>query len=72
MPKPTRQPNKLHQQILGSLVDTRPASWEHKKIDPEDPKKVVTTKVTSALLKSALAQNVSEQSVEQAAKRWIK
>lgn len=45
-PKPTRQPNKLHQQILGSLLANKSST--------------------------PLAANVSEASMEQAAKRWIK
>ncbi len=70
MPK---RPNKLRQQIVGDLIHTTPSSWERKTLSKnEEGKEVVsTTKVTNNALRYALAQNVSEESVERLARRWL-
>lgn len=70
-----RKANPLHQQILGSLLETRTASWVHRAIDPksENPKKpnLIETKMAGSELVYPLARNVSEASVERAARRWL-
>lgn len=73
-PKPAAKANLNHQKILAALVETKPVSWTHKRIDPAsaDPRKpeVISTKVTGTELRFPLARNVSEFNVERAARRW--
>ncbi|QDP45367.1 hypothetical protein SEA_SOILDRAGON_68 [Mycobacterium phage SoilDragon] len=75
MAKPTPKANRLHQQILGDLIATKPTVWAQKSIDPNspDPKRpiVIERKHYGTELARPLARNVSEHNVERAAKRWI-
>ncbi|AHY27129.1 hypothetical protein PBI_PHANTASTIC_66 [Mycobacterium phage Phantastic] len=75
MPKPTPKANRIHQQLLAGLIETRPTSWTRKTVDPKspDPRKpnIIETKVVGKELRFPLARNVSEFNVELAAKRWI-
>ena len=70
MPK---RPNKLRQQLLAGLIETKPTSWSRKTISHDDDgKEVVTTsKVSHDALRYPLAQNVSDHNIEAAAKRWM-
>lgn len=65
--------NPLAPQILSALIETKPASWELKTLAKDgDGKEIVKTrKVTNNALRYALAQNVSEESVERLARRWL-
>ena len=77
MSSPNEMPkkkNEIQQQTLASLIALAPASWERKTIvKGEDGKDTVETKrVTRNVLRNSLAQNVSEENVERASKRWIR
>ena len=69
--KPVAKTNLVHQQLLAGLIETTEFSTTYKKWDEEN-KDVVTEKVKRLGLRSPLAQNISEENVERAAKRWIK
>lgn len=73
MPKPIKKANRIHQQLLGGLIETKPTSWERKTLakDAEGKEIVNTTKVTKQTLRFPLAQNVSEDNVERASRRWL-
>ncbi|AFQ97369.1 hypothetical protein FGG47_gp33 [Mycobacterium phage Rebeuca] len=68
-----RKVNPLRQKLLGSLIETKPVSWTQKTVAKgPDGKEVVTEhKRTRQGLRYPLAQNVSNDNVERAAKRWI-
>ena len=70
MPK---RPNKLKQQLVSNLIETRPASWTRKTLtkDEDGKEKVKSEKVAQSELRFPLAQNFSWDSVERLAKRWI-
>ena len=65
--------NKIHQQVVGSLIDSKPANRTVKTLaKDEDGKEIVKTKTVKATeLRNPLAQNVSEHNVERLAKRWL-
>lgn len=65
--------NKLRQQLLAGLIETKPSSWERKSLSrDEDGKEVLeSVKVTHDALRYPLAQNVSDDSVERTARRWL-
>lgn len=67
------KPNKIRMQVLSGLIALAPYSWQRKSLSrDEDGKEVVTTtQVTRAGLRYPLAQNVSEESVENLAKRLM-
>lgn len=74
--KPNEMPkkaNKLRQQMLAGLIETKPSSWERKSLSKdEDGKEVLSsTKITHDALRYPLAQNVSDESVERTARRWL-
>jgi hypothetical protein len=73
MPKST---NKIRQEILAGLIETKPTSWNRKvwKKDEDDDGKLVesTVKVNRDSLRFPLAQNISDSSVDALAKRWLK
>ncbi|EKF23069.1 hypothetical protein C731_2967 [Mycolicibacterium hassiacum DSM 44199] len=70
-----RKVSPLRQQVLAALIKTRPTAWTQKKVDlrSENPRKPELIEVVhdGSELKYPLARNVSEASVEQAAKRWL-
>ncbi|AFF28359.1 hypothetical protein FDI09_gp35 [Mycobacterium phage Twister] len=68
-----RKVDPLRQSLLGSLIETKPVSWTQKSVAKgPDGKEVVTErKRTRQGLRYPLAQNVSNDNVERAAKRWI-
>lgn len=70
MPK---KANKLRQQLLAGLIETKPSSWERKSIAKDDDGKEVvsSTKVSHNALRYPLAQNVSDESVERTARLWL-
>ena len=70
MPK---KPNQLRQQVVSQLIESRPASWTRKTLTKnEDGKETVKSeKVAQSELRFPLAQNMSWDSVERLAKRWI-
>lgn len=72
MPKKT---NLLHLLLIGGMLETKKVSWTQKKVDPrsENPKKPDLIEVVhgGSELKYPLARNVSEASIEQAARRWF-
>ena len=78
MPTPNQMPTKanpLHQQLLAGLIETKPVSWEHKKLEDHSDDKnnnVLVTKHVRPGLRYPLAQNVSELNVNRAAKGFIK
>jgi hypothetical protein len=65
--------NKVHQEILSGLIETRPTSWNRKVwTNDEDGLTVESTvKVTRQSLRFPFAQNMSEESVDALAKRWL-
>lgn len=65
-----RKTNQLHQQILASLTDTKPSTWEQKLFDKDD--NLVKKKITNQELRKPLSRNVSEANIEIAAKRWMR
>ncbi|AOQ28081.1 hypothetical protein SEA_GRUUNAGA_67 [Mycobacterium phage Gruunaga] len=71
MPKRT---NPMHQQILSGLLANKPTSWTHKTLLKGDDGKgvVVETKVVGQEPRNALARNVSEHNIDQAARRWLR
>lgn len=71
MPK---KQNKIQQQALLGLISLAPASWTRKTLHKdEDGKEIVKNdQITRSVLRYPLAQNVSEENVERAAKRWMK
>lgn len=76
MSTPNQMPkkqNKINQQVLGDLIHTLPTSWTRKSISTnEDGKEVVEeTKIHHHTLKFPLAQNVSAESVNRLAERWL-
>ena len=77
MTTPNNMPNKtIGAQIVSALIETKPTSWTHKVIDESattDPKRpvVIETKREGRELRFPLAQNVSELSVERAAKAFL-
>lgn len=68
-----RKTNPIHQQALAGLVATKPVTTTFKKLrkgaDGKDT--VIETKQTRQGLRFPLAQNVTEENVDRAAKRWI-
>jgi len=62
--------SKMRQQLLGSLIETKPTSWDRKVLskNAEGKEVVQTVKVTHTALRYPLAQNVSELNVNRAAK----
>lgn len=72
MAKPHKKANRLHQQLLGTLIETKPVSYTKKTLgkDKDGKEVVLNTQVTHDVLRFPLAQNISEQSVERAAQRW--
>lgn len=76
-PLPSAMPkrvNPIHQQILAGLLATVPVSWTHKTdVTPNEKKPtIVERKITTQALTFPLAQNVSEENVESASRRWMK
>ena len=74
MPKPQPKANLIRQQLLAGLIETKPVSWDRKTLSKDKDGKEVpnTTKVTRQGLRFPLAQNVSSDNVEAAAKRWLR
>lgn len=70
---PKRQQSKIRQQMIAGLIETKPTSWNRKTLaKDEDGKEVVNNRmVRRDELRFPLAQNVSEESVERLAKRWL-
>lgn len=70
MPK---KPNAVRQQVVSNLIDTRPTSWTRKVLtkDDEGKESVESVKVSQRELKFQFAQNMSDQSVERLAERWL-
>ncbi|AHJ88719.1 hypothetical protein PBI_RHYNO_61 [Mycobacterium phage RhynO] len=68
-----RKVNPLLSQLLSGLIETKPVTSTFKHlVKGEDGKEtVVSRKVTRQGLRYPLAQNVSNENVELAAKRWI-
>ena len=76
MASPNEMPkkaNKLRQTLLAGLIETQKSSWSQKLItrDEDDKEKVMTVNHEHHQLRFPLAANVSEQSVERAAKSWL-
>lgn len=65
------QRNKLRQQLMHSLIETKPTSWT-KKVWNEDDKKVEEVEVKHDGLRWPLAGNVSNENVERVSKQWLK
>ena len=70
MPK---KPNPIKLQIVDALLSMSPSSWERKSISRDDNGKevVATSRVVRSVLRYPLAQNVSDQSVESVAARFL-
>jgi hypothetical protein len=76
MATPNAMPKKvspIHQQILAGLLATKPASWVHKTdVTPaERQPTIVERTITRQALRFPLAQNVSDLSIERAARVWL-
>ncbi|AER48774.1 hypothetical protein SEA_FAYELY_66 [Mycobacterium phage Fayely] len=76
MATPNAMPRKtspIHQQILSSLLATKPVTSTFKRVVKGDDGKdaVVETKVVRQGLRAPLAQNVTELNVDRMAKRWL-
>lgn len=74
--KPNEMPkkqDKLKLQIVQGLLAVTPSSWSLKTLSKtEEGKEVVeTTKVAFNALRYPLAENVSHDNVERAARRWL-
>ena len=76
-PLPSAMPRNnshLHQQVLAGIIKTKPASWTRKVLSKDaDGKEVVNTVAVTyeGALQFPLAQNISEENVERAARRWM-
>lgn len=76
MVKPVAKLNPIRTQILGSLIEAKPHTWEQRVIkrgwDDHRPADVLVLvpHVHGETLRFPLAQNVSEDSVNVLAKRW--
>jgi hypothetical protein len=70
MPK---KPNAVRQQLVSSLIETRPTSWTRKVLtkDEDGKESVESVKVSQRELKFTFAQNMSEYNVERLAERWL-
>lgn len=70
--KPQKKANRVHQQMLAGLIETKPVSYTKKTLgrDREGKEIVVNQTVTYESLRYPLAQNVSDENVERAARRW--
>lgn len=70
MPK---RPNRVRQQLLAGLIETKPSSWNRKVLskDEDGKEQIDTVKVSHDALRFPLAQNISERNVERAARRWL-
>lgn len=71
--KPVAKLNPVRAQVLGALIEAKPHSWEQRVIRKgEDGKDVLALvpHVHGESLRFALAQNVSERSVNVLARRW--
>ena len=67
-------PNKtIYSKLLSGLVDRQESSWDRRTIsrDEEGKEVVETERVTHYVVRYPLAHNVSEDSVERAARRWL-
>lgn len=73
MAKPTRKANRIHQQVLGALIETKQVTWQRKTLGKNgDGKEVVNTaQVANEVLRFPLAQNVSDENIERMARRWV-
>ena len=71
--KPQKKANRIHQQLLAGLIETKPTSWSRKDLgkDKDGKEIVTTTQVPHLALRYPLAQNVSEESVERSSRKWI-
>lgn len=74
--KPNEMPNKnkaVQVRLLAGLTETQASSWDRKNLsrDKEGKEVLDTVKVTHTVVRYPLAQNVSEDNVERAAKRWL-
>lgn len=72
MAKPQKKANRVHQQALSALIETKPLSYTKKTLgkDVDGKEIVVNQTVTYESLRYPLAQNVSDENVERAARRW--
>lgn len=70
MPK---KPNKLREQMLSHLIETKPSGWTQKILAKDDDGKEIVNGVIHdhRQLKWPLAENVSDFNVDRAAKRWL-
>lgn len=70
---PKKQRDKVRERILGMLIETQEQSWKLKRLAVDDSGKeiVETQTVGRDALRWPLAQNVSEESVNAAARRWL-
>lgn len=74
--KPNHMPksnNRIRTQIVDGLITTAPSTWKKKSLakDKDGKEKVETTHVTNEVLRFPLAQNVSDDSVERLARKWL-
>lgn len=71
MPKRT---NPIHQQVLSGLLATKPVTTAFKSIakDVDGKEIIVEAKRTRQGLRFPLAQNVTELSIDRAARRWLR
>ncbi|AVR76922.1 hypothetical protein SEA_GREEDYLAWYER_63 [Mycobacterium phage GreedyLawyer] len=71
MPKRT---NPMHQQILSGLLANKPVTRSHKFLAKgADGKEIVLeTKVKRQVLRFPLAENISEDNIDRAARAWLK
>lgn len=67
------RPDRTRQKVVGDLIHTVPTSWDRKSLKKDDAGKdvVESEKVWHQQLRYPLAQNVSAESVERLAKRWL-
>lgn len=70
---PKRQPDKLREQILARLIEAKRQTWARKQFvrAEEGGEELVEEQVAHDALRWPLAQNVSENAVQQAARRWL-
>jgi hypothetical protein len=74
MPKPTAVLHPQRQKLLGALIETQKSTTTVKVLvkDENGKEDVKSISTTRDILRWPLAQNVSEQSVEALAGRWVR
>lgn len=70
---PKKNPSELRQRILANLIEHKKQNAKRKsfRTNSEGSEELVTEDVEQTVLRYPLAQNVSENTVQRAAERWL-